>query len=328
MYRVGIFTFDGATLLDVSGPADVFHHADSEGRFYSVELVSRAGGTVRTSSQVTLADTVSAAEAQPYDTLIVAGGPGLVRPDLDPQFLSTVAELSTPARRVASVCTGAFVLAGLGYLNGRRATTHWRHSRRLARWFPHIAVEADVIHTRDGRYMTSAGVSAGIDLALAMVEHDLGADTAREVARELVMFLQRPGGQSQFSSALTGTVASSDPLREVMDAVVAHPGGAHTVTSMAAQVGVSTRHLNRLFKTSVGLSPTQWLEKVRVDAARGLILQGYTVTKVAIMCGFGTDETLRQAFARQLGTTPTAFRERFATTAQPQSEVRGHEKTP
>lgn len=315
MRRVGVFVFDGVTLLDVSGPVDVLHHADPDGKRYVVDLVSHRGGAVRSASGVTLADTVAADEVvNAYDTVIIAGGPQLVQQHLDPVLLSTVQKLTEHAQRVASVCTGAFVLAGLGYLDGRKATTHWRHTHLLARWYPRITVEPDILHIQDGRYFTSAGITAGIDLALALVEHDLGAETAREVARELVMFMQRPGGQSQFSSALTGPVDSPKSLRRLMDTVVANPAAPHTVSSMAADLGVSTRHLSRLFQTAVGTSPSQWLEKIRVDAARSLILEGYMITEVASRCGFGTDETLRHAFARQLGTTPTAFRQRFGTT--------------
>ena len=314
MRRVGIVVFDGVTLLDVSGPVDVFHHADPAGEHYVVDLVSHSGGAVRTASGVTLADTKAADATSAYDTVIIAGGPQLVHQNVDPVLLSTAQDLTEDAQRVASVCTGAFVLAGLGYLDGRRATTHWRHTHLLARWYPRIMVEPDVLHIQDGRYFTSAGITAGIDLALALVEHDLGAETAREVARELVMFMQRPGGQSQFSSALTGPVDSPQSLRRLMDTVVTNPAAPHTVASMAADLGVSTRHLSRLFQTSVGTSPSQWLERVRVDAARSLILEGHAITEVALRCGFGTDETLRHAFARQVGTTPTAFRQRFGTT--------------
>lgn len=328
MRRVGILVFDGVTLLDVSGPVDVLHHADPGGQHYDVDLVSHSGGAVRTASGVTLADTLAADGTTAYDTVIIAGGPQLVQQNLDPGLLDTARQLSEGAQRVASVCTGAFVLAGLGYLDGRRATTHWRDTHLLARWYPRVIVEPDILHIQDGRYFTSAGITAGIDLALALVEHDLGADTAREVARELVMFMQRPGGQSQFSSALTGPVDSPSSLRRLMDTVVANPAAPHTVSSMAAEIGVSTRHLSRLFQAAVGVSPSQWVEQVRVDAARHLILAGHRITEVALRCGFGTDETLRHAFARQLGTTPTAFRQRFGTTLNSSQQCSGQEQAP
>lgn len=314
-HRIGIVVFDGLTLLDASGPADVFHHADPTGEHYQVQFISPAGGAVTSSSGMTLADTIRAAEAQPLDTVLMTGGTSLVQRNHDPALLSAVESLAAGAQRVASVCTGAFVLAELGYLDERRATTHWRHSRTLAQWYPRIQVEPDVIHTQDGRYLTSAGVTAGIDLTLSIVEQDLGVDVAREVARELVMFMQRPGGQSQFSSALSGPPATNDQLRSMMETVIADPAAEHTVVSMAAMIGVSTRHLNRIFHAEVGNSPAQWLEQVRVDAARGLILAGHPITRVAQLCGLGTDESLRRAFAKHLGTTPSAFRQRFASTA-------------
>ncbi len=313
-HRIGILVFDGMTLLDASGPAEVFHLADPSRRHYELRFLSAGGGSVRSSSGLVLADTIAVSEAGSCDTVLITGGEALVIAQQDPQLLAAAQIISAPAQRVASVCTGAFVLAELGYLDGRRATTHWRQAHLLAQWYPKILVEPDVIHIRDGRFLTSAGVTAGIDLALAMVEEDLGVEVARRVARELVMFMQRPGGQSQFSDALCGPPVKNGLLRTMMESVVADPAGDHTVTSMAAALGVSVRHLNRIFHAERGTSPARWLEQTRVDAARTMILAGYPITLVAELSGMGTDETLRRAFARQLGTTPTAFRERFSTT--------------
>lgn len=313
-HRIGIVVFEEMTLLDASGPAEVFHLADPSGRFYELEFISLDGGTVRSSSGIAMADTVAAADAGGFDTVLVAGGERLVDSAVETSLVSAVETLAAPASRVASVCTGAFVLAELGFLDGRRATTHWRHAPTLAARYPHVRVEPDVIHLRDGRFLTSAGISAGIDLALAMVEEDSGADTARMVARELVMFMQRPGGQTQFSTALTNPPARTGALRGLMEAIVADPAAEHTVSSMASAIGTSVRHLNRIFRTQIGTTPGRWLEQVRVDAARPLILEGHPITRVAQRSGFGSDETLRRAFARHLGTTPTAFRDRFSTT--------------
>lgn len=313
-HRIGVLVFDGMTLLDASGPAEVFHLADPSHSHYELTFISIEGGSVTSSSGLVLADTIAVSEAGLCDTVLVTGGEALVNPHQDPRLVAAVETLSAPAQRVASVCTGAFVLAALGYLDGRRATTHWRHAHLLAEWYPRILVEPDVIHLRDGRFLTSAGVTAGIDLALALVEDDLGVEAARRVARELVMFMQRPGGQSQFSNVLSRPPVKTGLLRSVMEMVVAAPAGNHTVTSMATAAGVSARHLNRIFHAEIGTSPARWLEQIRVDAARSLILAGHPITLVAQLCGMGTDETLRRAFARQLGTTPTAFRERFSTT--------------
>lgn len=313
-HRIGIVVFDGVTLLDVSGPAEVFRLADPSCRHYEVVIISVHGGPVASSSGLILADTVAAADARSCDTLLVAGGEALADQPQDKQLLAAVDMLSATTQRVASVCTGAFILAALGHLNGRRATTHWRHAHLLARWYPHITVEPDVIHLWDGRFITSAGITAGIDLTLAIIEEDLGVETARSVARELVMFMQRPGGQSQFSAALSGAAAKDELLRAVMESVIADPAKNHTVSSLAVTLGISVRHLNRVFHAEVGTSPSRWLEQIRVDRAKTLILEGHPLTRVAQLCGLGTDETLRRAFARQLGTTPTAFRKRFSTT--------------
>ena len=313
-HRIGILVFDGMTLLDASGPAEVFHLADPSRQHYELIFVSIEGGSVTASSGLVLADTVAVSEAGSCDTVLVTGGEALVTPRQDAELMAAVQSLSAPAQRVASVCTGAFVLAALGYLNGRRVTTHWRHANLLARWYPQILVEPDVIHLQDGRFLTSAGVTAGIDLALAIVEDDLGVEVARNVARELVMFMHRPGGQSQFSHALSRPAAKNELLRTVLEKVASDLPGDHTVTSMATAAGVSVRHLNRIFHAELGTSPARWVEQIRLDGAQTLILQGHPVTRVAQLSGIGTDETLRRAFARQLGTTPTAFRERFSTT--------------
>lgn len=321
-HRIGIVVFNGITLLDASGPAEVFHHADPSGEHYDITYASPAGGTVVASSRMALAETIAAADVAPVDTVLVAGGGRLATDPLDGALLAAVERLASGAQRVASVCTGAFVLAELGYLDGRRAATHWRHAPVLARRYPRVQVEPDVIHVRDGRYLTSAGISAGIDLALALVEADLGVETARETARELVMFMQRPGGQTQFSSALQTPPARTPQLRTLMDAVLAEPATEHTVATMAAMAGVSQRHLHRMFRSELGTPPGRWLEQVRIDVARSLILEGHTLTRVAQLCGLGSDETLRRAFARHLGTTPSNYRERFSTTAtSPDVEV-------
>lgn len=314
-HRVALVVFDGMTMLDASGPLEVFHHADPANEHYDVVIVSPAGGTVVSSSGMALAGTVAADDVAPVHTVLVAGGPSLATGHRDVALLDAVTHLANGAERVASVCTGAFVLAELGFLDERRATTHWRHAHTLARRYPRVQVEPDVIHIRDGSYVTSAGISAGIDLALALVEADLGVDTARETARELVMFMQRPGGQTQFSSALSTPPARTPQLRSLMDAILADPAAVHTVATMAATAGVSPRHLHRMFRAEVGTSPSHWLEQVRVDAARALILEGHTLSRVAQLCGLGSDETLRRAFIRHLGTTPSNYRERFSTTA-------------
>lgn len=315
-HRVGIVVFDGVTMLDVSGPTEVLHLAGRLAPPYEVVVVSPRGGSVSTSSGLVLSGAIAAGDAGPFDTVMVAGGDRLAAQAVERELLESVTTVTAGVGRVASVCTGAFVLAELGLLNGRRATTHWRHAATLARRHPRVRVEPDAIHVRDGRYVTSAGISAGIDLTLALVEEDHGADVARAVARELVVFMQRPGGQSQFSAAIATPPARSDLLRSLMDAVLADPAADHGLPAMAARAAVSPRHLTRLFRSELGTTPGRWLERVRLDRARQLLLDGHGVTAAAHVSGLGSDETLRRAFARHLGTTPSEFRARFGTTGE------------
>lgn len=311
-HRVGLVVFDGVRLLDVSGPAEVLHQARSQGCAYEVVLVSPHGGGVMTSTGMPLSGTVRAAEAGGVDTVLVAGGDHLVQ-GVEEELAATTRALVEGAGRVASVCTGAFVLAGLGLLEGRGATTHWRHAGALARRYPGVRVRPDAIHVRDGCFITSAGVSAGIDLALALVEEDHGARVARGVAQELVVYLRRPGGQSQFGGQVPVSVGEG-PLRRVVEAVRADPRAEHDLPSMARVAAVSPRHLSRLFHAELGTTPARWVERVRLDLAQRFLLEGSGVTSAARRSGFGSDETLRRVFVRHLGSTPTEFRRRFATT--------------
>lgn len=313
-HRVGIVVFDGVTMLDVSGPSDVLHQAGRVAEAYELVLVSARGGQVATSNGLALSGAVTPADAGALDTVVVAGGDRLAEEPLERELLDAVAEVAARATRVASVCTGAFVLAELGMLDDRRATTHWRHAERMARRYPRVRVEPDAIHIRDGRYLTSAGISAGIDLSLALVEEDHGADAARAVARELVVFMQRPGGQSQFSTALETPPPHTDLLRDLIADVLADPAADHTLPTMAARAAVSSRHLTRLFNAELNTTPARWLENVRLDRARQLLLSGHSVTTAARASGLGSDETLRRVFAKHLGTTPSEYRTRFATT--------------
>ncbi|MEV0598466.1 GlxA family transcriptional regulator [Streptomyces sp. NPDC050315] len=319
-HRVGFVVFDGVTMLDVSGPAEVLHQAGRLGHHYDLILISAHGGKVTTSTGMPLSGTVTAAEAGEIDTVLVAGGDRLAEQPVDAGLLATIRTAAARATRVASVCTGAFALADLGLLDGRRATTHWRHADTLARRHPQIRVEPDAIHVRDGRYITSAGVSAGIDLTLALVEDDHGADTARRIARELVVFLQRPGGQSQFSTATTPP-ARNKLLHTLINSVLADPAADHGLPSMARAAAVSPRHLTRLFHTELGTTPARWVERVRLDRAQQLLLDGQSVTSAARHSGFGSDETLRRVFDRHLGITPTAYRQRFATTGTARNAI-------
>ena len=311
-HRVAFVVYDGVTLLDVTGPLEVLHQAKLVGpaaRYESV-LVSASGGQVTTASGVVLAGVLRAEEVGMVDTVVVAGSDGLVHGVPD-EVLQVTAMLADRAGRVASVCSGAFVLAALGMLDGRRATTHWRHAAAMARQYPKVEVVPDALHVTDGRYLTSAGISAGIDLTLALVEADHGSETARAVARELVVFMQRPGGQSQFSTAMATPPARTDLLRAIADTVVADPAADHSLPNLAAAAAVSPRHMARLFQSEFNTTPGRWVERVRLDRAQQLLLDGHSITTAARLSGLGSDETLRRAFARHLGTTPTEYRQRF-----------------
>lgn len=316
---VGILVFPDVTLLDVTGPAEVFGRAVDPATgdpAYRVVLVSVDGGPVTAHGGLGFANTVPADQIDRLDTLLVAGGDSLPHGPLDPALLRATSRLAEGAARIGSVCTGAFVLAELGLLDGRKATTHWREASLLARRHPSVTVEPDVLHTRDQNLYTSAGISAGIDLALAMVEDDLGPATARDIARDIVVYMHRPGGQSQFSAALETPIPQTSALRTVMDAVLADPAARLSMADMARMAHLSERHLRRLFLEEVGTTPTSWLERVRLDRARQLLLDGQGVTAAAELSGFGSDEQLRRAFARHLDTTPSEYRQRFSTANQ------------
>ncbi|TCC41034.1 helix-turn-helix domain-containing protein [Kribbella speibonae] len=318
--RVAFVVYDGVTLLDVSGPLEVLHQANqvresgSGAPRYETVLVAppadATGGQVVTGAGLVLAGVRGVAEVGVVDTVVVAGADHLVE-GVPREVLEVTAGLVAKAGRVASVCSGAFVLAALGLLDGRKATTHWRHAAAMARQYPKVEVVPDALHITDGRYVTSAGISAGIDLTLALVEADHGAETARAVARELVVFMQRPGGQSQFSTAMATPPARSDLMRTITDTVVADPSGDHTLPNLAAAAAVSPRHLTRLFQNEFRTTPGRWVERVRLDRAQQLLLDGHSITKAARLSGLGSDETLRRAFARHLGATPTEYLRRF-----------------
>ncbi|REE95451.1 GlxA family transcriptional regulator [Thermomonospora umbrina] len=308
-----IVAYDGVRLMDVTAPLEVFSTASRLGGSYRLTLCSPGGGAVTTSAGTRLLTDAALADVRAAHTVVVPGSPDLpVRPV--PGLVEGVTALADVSRRVASVCTGAFALAEAGLLDGRRATTHWRHAEALARRHPAVAVEPDAIYVRDGRLMTSAGVTAGIDLALAMVEQDEGPGLAREVARDLVVFLQRPGGQSQFSVASRTPRPRHDVLRAVLDGIAADPAADHSLPAMAGRAGVSVRHLTRLFRDGVDTTPAAHVEALRVEAAQALLESGETVTGAARRSGLGSDESLRRAFLRHLGVTPSAYRARFRST--------------
>ncbi|QSQ24590.1 DJ-1/PfpI family protein [Pyxidicoccus parkwayensis] len=321
--RIALLAFDDAQVLDITGPLEVFGRASrwlreehgATGDRYTLELISAHGSVLRSSSGLRLvADAVIPRRStrDPIDTLLIAGGRGVRHVAEDKHVLAWVREQAPRVRRLASVCTGAFVLAAAGLLDGRRAVTHWSECEQLARLHPRVTVEQDPIFIRDGHVYTSAGVTAGMDLALALVEEDCGKDLAMAVARELVLFLRRPGGQSQFSVQLSTQSAERAPLRDLQAWMADHPGEDLRIPALARRAAMSERHFRRAFTAEVGCPPARFVEQVRVEAARRA-LEDTTdgVDAIADRLGFGTSESMRRAFTRMLHISPTAYRERF-----------------
>jgi transcriptional regulator GlxA family with amidase domain len=315
MHRVVVLAFEGVQSLDVTGPVEAFSVATRYfGGEYAIELVTPDGGPARASSGLSLnADRAAADVRGPIGTLVVAGGEGALRTAKDERTLAWVRDAAARSERVASVCTGAFILAAAGLLDGRRATTHWDSCQRLAERHPQITVESDPIFVRDGNVLTSAGVTAGIDLALALIEDDLGPQAALRTAQALVMFVRRPGGQSQFSAQLKAAPARREPLRDVQAHIAEHPAADLSVPALAARAFMSERNFARAFRAETGMTPAVYVELSRVERARReLETTDLPVEAVAASCGFGTVETMRRAFARRVGVNPAAYRERFA----------------
>lgn len=313
--RVVLLAPDGLQPLDAIGPLEVFHTASMlRPGAYAVEIVAPGGGVVTSRSGLRImADPLP--EPCGIDTVLVAGGEGTRIAARDPELLAWVRAASAAARRTASVCTGSFVLAAAGLLDGRRATTHWMWCDLLRQSFPAVTVEPDPIFIRDGNLWTSAGVTAGMDLALALVEDDLGPEVALAVARRLVVFVKRPGGQAQFSAGLAAQSARREPLRELQAWIVDHLAADLSIPALAQRACLSERQFSRAFKDETGMTPAHYVESLRVERARLLLEDGATVDEAARATGFRSAEVLRRAFHRRIGVAPSAYRERFATAA-------------
>ena len=315
--RVWMLAFPDAQVLDVTGPWEVFAIANRVGAptvpRYLLSLVAPAAGSFATSGGLSLVAHRSLAEATgPVDTLLVAGGLGTRPRERDARLVAWIRRTARRARRVASVCSGAFLLAEAGLLDGRRAVTHWAMCEALQRRFPRVRVERDPIFVREGRVLTSAGITAGMDLALQLVEEDFGRDLALTVARWLVMFLRRPGGQSQFSVQLAAQLAERDGLREVQGWIADHPDGDCSVAALARRAGMSPRNFARVFHREIGVTPAAYVEAQRVEAARRLLeTTGRTIADVAEACGFVRPETMHRAFRRVLRIAPGRYRHHF-----------------
>jgi transcriptional regulator GlxA family with amidase domain len=318
--EVVILGYSGVQSLDICGPLEVFAAAqqliertDRAERGYRISVLSRDGEPFVTSSALTIAAHGSLRKLPPeLDTLIVPGGFGWAQAATDETLIQWIRGSALGARRVASVCTGAFLLAEAGLLDGRRATTHWSAAAELARRHPAVRVDPDPIFLRDGPVWTSAGVTAGMDLALALVEEDMDRQAALTIARHLVLFLRRPGNQSQFSALLTAQQPEREPLRELQRFAVEFPAADLSVEAMAARAHMSPRHFARCFHSETGMTPGHYVERVRLEAARrGLEDTAEPLGAVAASCGFRSPDTMRRAFLRTTGVGPTEYRRRF-----------------
>jgi len=318
-HEVLIPLFDGVQPLDVAGPHEVLTGAGrlverrGTGDGYRVSLVAERPGPVRGHSGMQLVADAALPESGAIGTLLVPGGEGTVGLTADDPFVRWLRRAADRAERVVSVCTGSFALAAAGLLDGLCATTHWHYAGELARTHPAVDVRPDAIYLRQGRVWTSAGVTAGIDLALALVEADHGAEVAQLVARHLVVFLRRPGGQSQFAGPVWTPPARRPAVREAQDLIHADPTADLRVGVLASRVGMSERHFSREFTRAIGCPPGDYVERVRVEVARRLLeTEPVLVTVAAARAGFGSAETMRRAFLRRLGVPPDHYRRRFA----------------
>ena len=322
-----MLAFPNVQVLDVTGPLEVFsrtarwlrdngHRKDLA---YEIEIIGVRRGWFRTSSGLRLyAERAFSDVTRGVDTLMIAGGIGVEAHRHNAALLRWIRHHATKSRRIASICTGAFLMAEAGLLRNRRATTHWHHCDSLAKDFPDIRVEPDTIYVQEGNLYTSAGVTSGMDLALALVEEDFGRDVALAAARELVLFLKRPGGQAQFSAQLAVQLAEHQPLRELQAHVVDHPEEDHTIERLARRVAMSPRNFARVFTREVGMTPAKYVASVRVETARRLLEEtNDALEAVCARSGLGTTESMRRAFISRIGISPGRYRERFSRSPSP-----------
>ncbi|MCZ0984637.1 GlxA family transcriptional regulator [Streptomyces diastatochromogenes] len=314
--RVVVVVYTGAMALDITGPIEVFDTANRllgpSGTPYRTEFVSADAPLVRMSSGVVVGASPLEAGQGPIDTLLVPGGWSLDTALRDRALVSWIGRAAARSRRVASVCGGSFLLAEAGLLDGRRATTHWAYSEAMACRYPDVTVDAEPIFVWDGPFVTSAGVSTGIDMALALVEADHGAALALETARFLVLFLKRHGGQSQYSALLDAQLADHPPIRAAQEWILGNLDNPLPVAEIARQANMSLRNFARVFRREVGTTPGQYVERTRIARARELLeTTDLTISQIAGRCGFAAPETFFRSFGRTLGLTPREYRHRF-----------------
>jgi transcriptional regulator GlxA family with amidase domain len=316
-----ILGFPGVQSLDLSGPSEVFtsstlclHGMGRADDGYDVRVVSRNGEPATTGTGLALVAEPLPDPCGPVDTIVLPGGLGTDAARQNPDVIGWIQIAAENARRVVSVCTGAFLAAQAGLLDGCVATTHWAFAGQLAREFPKITVDPEPIFVRSSdQVWTAAGVTAGIDLALSLVEDDYGTEVAQTVARWLVLYLRRPGGQTQFAAPVWMPRAKRAPIRDVQEAIEAEPAGPHNIPELARRASMSPRHFTRVFTDEVGEAPGAYVERIRTEAARRQLEEtDDTITVIAARCGFGTAETLRRNFVRRLGIPPDQYRKTFA----------------
>lgn len=314
--RIALLVFPGVQMLDVVGPMDVFSEANcqlGDPHAYSLQIVAPTVETMTASSGMRFLPDASIHDTgAEIDTLLVAGSPRISEYEENAELIAWLVRQSRYVRRLGSVCSGAFLLARAGLLTGRRATTHWNSATRLAQTYPNVRVEPDHIFVKDGPIYTSAGVTAGMDLALALVEEDHGRGAALRVARELVMFVKRPGGQSQFSLHLAAQVSERSPMRDIQEWILSDLARDLSVEVLANRLGMSARNFSRMFKRETQTTPGDFVEIARVQAAQRILEESDTpLKKVAYVCGFSDQNSLRRAFMRRLSVTPLEYRQRF-----------------
>ena len=317
--RIGVLGFEGANAMDIVGPIEAFASASEHLREraarhagYETLVIGLSDKAFTTESQVLVKPHCRWSETPPLDTLIVPGGPGLRQARTKAAVAAAIVERGTVTLRIASICTGIFGLAATGLLDGRRVTTHWRWSAEVARRFPALDVCADALFIKDGKFYTGGGITAGIDLALALIEEDHGPRTALAAAREMVVYLKRPGGQEQYSEPLQAQVRSADRFADLVAWIESHLSSDLSVEALAARACLSPRHFSRRFRDAVGRTPADYVEDARLRAARQrLTLRHHTVGGIAAALGFSSADVFRRAFERRFGVSPTRYRECF-----------------
>lgn len=322
-HTVDIIVYSGFKALEAIGPLKVFDYTNNclqqrnLAGGYEVAIASTRTGMILSDTLMSLHATKAISTLALPDLALIVGAHDIEKALQDsPEIVEWVVNAAPRMHRLAALCTGSFFLAEGGALNGRRATTHWSFAERLRKKYPEVKVDADAIFIREGNIWTSAGVTAGMDLALAIVEEDFGRDIALEVARDLVIYLKRPGGQSQFSVHLSSQMTTHPTIRELQNWIMAHLDDELNTPKLAARVAMSERNFTRVFHRETAESPADFIERARFEVARRLLEQNKSPLKlIALKTGFRTEEKMRRVFQKKIGVTPKVYRERFSTTA-------------